>query len=36
MINYLPSYAAAAAYHHRLANPPTDLPTAFLKAEVRD
>ena len=27
---YLPSYAAAAAYHHKLANPPTDL-TAFLK-----
>jgi carboxypeptidase C (cathepsin A) len=33
MINYLPSYAAAAAYHHKLASPPTDLP-AFL-AEVR-
>jgi carboxypeptidase C (cathepsin A) len=30
---YLPSYAAAAAYHHRLAAPPADLP-AFLK-EVR-
>jgi carboxypeptidase C (cathepsin A) len=34
MINYLPSYAAAAAYHHKLANPPTDVP-AFLR-EVRD
>jgi carboxypeptidase C (cathepsin A) len=34
MINYLPSYAAAAAYHHKLANPPADLP-AFL-AEVRE
>ena len=34
MINYLPSYAAIAAYHHKLANPPSDLP-AFLK-EVRD
>jgi carboxypeptidase C (cathepsin A) len=34
MINYLPSYAAAAAYHHKLANPPADL-NAFL-AEVRD
>ncbi|HXQ09855.1 MAG TPA: peptidase S10 [Caulobacteraceae bacterium] len=34
MINYLPSYAAAAAYHHKLANPPGDL-HAFL-AEVRD
>jgi carboxypeptidase C (cathepsin A) len=33
MINYLPSYAAAAAYHHKLASPPADLP-AFLK-EVR-
>jgi carboxypeptidase C (cathepsin A) len=33
MINYLPSYAAAAAYHHRLASPPADIP-AFL-AEVR-
>ncbi|HEY3797673.1 MAG TPA: peptidase S10 [Caulobacteraceae bacterium] len=32
-INYLPSYAAAAAYHHKLATQPTDLP-AFL-AEVR-
>jgi carboxypeptidase C (cathepsin A) len=30
---YLPSYAAAAAYHHRLATPPADLP-AFLQ-EVR-
>jgi carboxypeptidase C (cathepsin A) len=34
LINYLPSYAAAAAYHHRLATPPADLP-AFLR-EVRD
>ncbi len=34
LINYLPSYAAAAAYHHRLANPPADL-GAWLK-EVRD
>jgi carboxypeptidase C (cathepsin A) len=31
---YLPSYAAAAAYHHRLATQPADLP-AFLN-EVRD
>ena len=34
LINYLPSYAATAAYHHRLANAPTDLP-AFLR-EVRE
>jgi carboxypeptidase C (cathepsin A) len=34
MINYIPSYAAAAAYHNRLASPPTDLP-AFLR-EVRE
>ncbi|HUZ12102.1 MAG TPA: peptidase S10 [Caulobacteraceae bacterium] len=34
MINYLPSYAAAAAYHHKLANPPADL-SNFL-AQVRD
>jgi carboxypeptidase C (cathepsin A) len=34
LINYLPSYAAAAAYHHRLSSPPADLP-AFLR-EVRD
>ena len=34
MINYLPSYAAIAAYHHRLASPPTDIP-AFLR-EVRE
>jgi len=33
MINYLPSYAAIAAYHHRLANPPADL-KGFLD-EVR-
>ncbi len=33
LINYLPSFAAAAAYHNRLASPPTDL-AAFLK-EVR-
>ncbi|HWA63760.1 MAG TPA: peptidase S10 [Caulobacteraceae bacterium] len=32
-VNYLPSYAAAAWYHHRLANPPVDL-GPFL-AEVR-
>ncbi len=34
LINYLPSYAAAAAYHHRLTSPPADL-TAFLR-EVRE
>ena len=34
LINYLPSYAAAAAYHNRLAAPPTDLP-AYLR-EVRE
>ena len=34
LIDYLPSYAAAAAYHNRLATPPADLP-AFLR-EVRD
>ncbi len=34
LINYLPSYAAAAAYHNRLASPPADL-TAFLH-QVRD
>jgi len=34
MINYIPSYAAIAAYHHRLANPPADM-TAFLH-EVRE
>ena len=34
LINYLPSYAAAAAYHHRLAAQPADL-VAFLR-EVRD
>ena len=33
VINYLPSYAAAAAYHNRLATAPADLP-AFLR-EVR-
>ncbi|MGY2734629.1 S10 family peptidase [Sphingomonas sp. UYP23] len=32
-VSYLPSYAATAAYHHRLATQPTDLVT-FL-AEVR-
>lgn len=32
-ISYLPSYAATAWYHHKLANPPADLP-AFLQ-EVR-
>jgi carboxypeptidase C (cathepsin A) len=30
MINYMPSFAAAAAYHNRLASPPSDL-AAFLK-----
>ena len=34
MINYIPSYAAAAAYHNRLASPPPDI-AAFLK-EARD
>jgi len=34
MVNYLPSYAAAAVYHHRLANPPADI-DAFLR-EVRE
>ena len=34
MVNYLPSYAAAAAYHHRLPTQPTDIP-AFLH-EVRE
>ncbi|HZK98698.1 MAG TPA: hypothetical protein VFC47_02255, partial [Caulobacteraceae bacterium] len=34
LINYLPSYAAAAAYHNRLATAPTDLP-AFLR-QARD
>lgn len=33
-VNDLPSYAAIAAYHHRLATPPADLP-AFLR-EVRE
>ena len=33
MINYIPSYAASAAYHHRLTAPPADIPS-FL-AEVR-
>jgi carboxypeptidase C (cathepsin A) len=33
-ISYLPSYAATAWYHHRIANRPTDLP-AFLQ-QVRD
>jgi carboxypeptidase C (cathepsin A) len=32
-VNYLPSYAAIAAYHHRTASPPTDI-RAFLD-EVR-
>jgi carboxypeptidase C (cathepsin A) len=31
MINYIPTYAAAAAYHHRLASPPANV-DAFLKA----
>ncbi len=34
LVNYLPSYAAAAAYHNRLAVPPADL-AAYLR-EVRD
>ncbi len=34
LINYMPSYAAAAAYHGRLASPPADL-AAFLR-EVRE
>jgi len=33
VINYVPSYAAAAAYHNRLASPAADIP-AFLR-EVR-
>jgi carboxypeptidase C (cathepsin A) len=33
MVDYIPSYAAIAAYHHKLAAEPSDLP-AFLK-EVR-
>ena len=34
LINYMPTYAAIAAYHHRLPTAPTDLP-AFLQ-QVRD
>jgi len=34
LINYLPSYAAAAAYHSRLATAPSDVP-AFLR-QARD
>ena len=34
IINYLPSYAATAAYHHRLPSQPADLPQ-FLQ-QVRD
>ncbi len=34
MINYLPSYAAVAAYHNRLSRPPGDL-AGFLR-EVRE
>ena len=34
LINYLPSFAAVAAYHKRLATPPTDI-NAFLR-EVRE
>ena len=34
LINYMPSFAAAAAYHNRLATAPTDIP-AFLR-EVRE
>lgn len=29
----LPSYAATAAYHHKLANPPADLPTFLHEVE---
>jgi carboxypeptidase C (cathepsin A) len=31
-INYLPSYAATAWYHHKLANPPADVATAVQQA----
>lgn len=34
LINYMPTYAAIAAYHNRLPSPPADLP-AFLQ-QVRD
>jgi carboxypeptidase C (cathepsin A) len=34
VINYIPSYAAAGAYHNRLASPPSDL-QAYLQ-EVRE
>jgi carboxypeptidase C (cathepsin A) len=34
LINYIPSYAAIAAYHHRLPTAPADI-TAFLQ-QVRD
>jgi carboxypeptidase C (cathepsin A) len=34
MINYMPSYAAIAAYHNRLSTPPADV-AAFLR-EVRE
>jgi carboxypeptidase C (cathepsin A) len=31
-IGYLPSYAAAAWYHHRIANPPADVETMVARA----
>jgi carboxypeptidase C (cathepsin A) len=34
MINYIPTYAAAAAYHHRLPNPPANI-DAFIQ-QARD
>ena len=34
MVDYIPTYAAIAAYHHRLTAPPADIPS-FL-AEVRE
>ncbi|WP_419825323.1 S10 family peptidase [Sphingomonas sp.] len=33
-VNYLPSYTATAWYHHKLANPPTDLATAVAQARA--
>jgi carboxypeptidase C (cathepsin A) len=33
-INYLPSYAAAAWYHHKLANPPADVATVVEQARM--
>lgn len=32
-INYLPSFAATAWYHHKLANPPADVATAVEQAK---